>query len=53
MSAINLDRSIELYRAAQDVLPAGVSSNARVWRAVCPTYMPCSIFVSRAKGSHL
>ncbi len=44
---------MELYREAQAVLPAGVSSNARVWRAVCPTYMPCSIFVSRAKGSHL
>lgn len=53
MSAINLERSMELYREAQAVLPAGVSSNARVWRAVCPTYMPCSIFVSRAKGSHL
>ena len=53
MSAINLERSIELYREAQSVLPAGVSSNARVWRAVCPTYMPCSIFVSKAKGSHL
>ncbi len=53
MSAINLERSMELYREAQSVLPAGVSSNARVWRAVCPTYMPCSIFVSRAKGSHL
>ncbi len=53
MSAIDLSRSIELYREAQSVLPAGVSSNARVWRAVCPTYMPCSIFVSRARGSHL
>ncbi len=53
MSAINLTRSMELYREAQTVLPAGVSSNARLWRAVCPTFMPCSIFVSRAKGSHL
>ncbi len=53
MSAINLTRSMELYREAQSVLPAGVSSNARLWRAVCPTFMPCSIFVSRAKGSHL
>jgi glutamate-1-semialdehyde 2,1-aminomutase len=53
MSVINLDRSIELYQQAQALLPAGVSSNARVWRAVCPTYMPCSIFVSRAHGSHL
>ncbi len=44
---------MELYREAQSVLPAGVSSNARVWRAVCPTFMPCSIFVSRARGSHL
>lgn len=52
-SALRLDRSMELYREAQTVLPAGVSSNARVWRAVCPTFMPCSLFVSRAKGSHL
>ncbi len=53
MAAIKLERSMELYREAQSVLPAGVSSNARVWRAVCPTYMPCSIFVSKANGSHL
>ena len=53
MSAINFERSMELYREALSVLPAGVSSNARVWRAVCPTYMPCSIFVARAKGSHI
>ncbi len=44
---------MELYREARSVLPAGVTSNARVWRAVCPTLLPCSIFVSRAKGSHL
>ncbi len=53
MSAVNLSRSMELFREAQSVLPAGVSSNARLWRHVCPTFMPCSIFVSRAKGSHL
>ncbi len=53
MSAINLDRSLELHRQAQSVLPTGVSSNAHVWRAVCPTYMPCSIFVSKANGSRL
>ena len=44
---------MELFREAQSVLPAGVSSNARLWRHVCPTLMPCSIFVQRAKGSHL
>src|SRR3990170_3525377 len=53
MSGIALDRSMELYQEAQAFLPAGVSSNARVWRAVCPPYMPCSIFVSKAKGSHI
>ncbi len=53
MSAVNLRRSMELFREAQSVLPAGVSSNARLWRHVCPTLIPCSIFVSRAKGSHL
>ncbi len=53
MAGLTLDRSMELYQEAKSVLPAGVSSNARVWRAVCPSYMPCSIFVSRANGSHL
>ena len=52
-SAVNLRRSMELYAEAQSVLPAGVSSSARLWRAVCPTFMPCSVVVSRAKGSHL
>ena len=51
--AVQLTRSMQLYQEAQSVLPAGVSSNARVWRAICPTFMPCGIFVSRAKGSHL
>jgi len=53
MSAINLERSMELYREALGVLPVGVSSNARLWRSVCPTYVPCSLFVSRAQGSHI
>lgn len=53
MSSIRLDRSMELYKEALSVLPAGVSSNARVWRTVCPTNMPCSLFVSRARGSHI
>ena len=49
MSAINLARSMQLSREAQAVLPAGVISNNRVWRAVCSTYMPCSIFIARAR----
>jgi glutamate-1-semialdehyde 2,1-aminomutase len=44
---------MQLYREALSVLPAGVSSNARVWRTACPTNMPCSLFVSKARGSHI
>ena len=53
MSAIRLDRSLELYREALSVLPAGVSSNARVWRTAGSRRMPFSLFVSKARGSHL
>jgi len=53
MPPIRLDRSMELYREALKVLPAGVSSNARLWRTICPTYVPCSLFISKARGSHI
>lgn len=36
-------------------MPAGVSSNARLWQTAqfCPIYTPCTIFVKKASGSHL
>lgn len=51
---IKFNKSMELFREAQKYLPAGVSSNARVWKgAICPSYMPCSIFIKKANGSHI
>jgi glutamate-1-semialdehyde 2,1-aminomutase len=47
------DKSMKLYREALRVLPAGVSSNARLWLKLCPTYVPCSIFIRKGIGSHV
>ncbi len=47
-------KSLSLYKEALKVLPAGVGSNARLWRSgVCPPGLPCSIFISHAQGSHI
>ena len=50
---LNLKESMRLYREALKLFPAGVNSNARLWRSTCPTYMPCTLFVKRAEGSHI
>ncbi len=44
---------MKLYEEALRILPAGVSSNARLWLKLCPTYVPCSIFISKGVGSHV
>jgi glutamate-1-semialdehyde 2,1-aminomutase len=46
-------RSMELHRAALELLPGGVSSNARLWHEGCSLARPCTIFVESASGSHL
>ncbi|MBI2675161.1 MAG: aspartate aminotransferase family protein [Candidatus Aenigmarchaeota archaeon] len=47
-------KSLKMYKEAMKYLPAGVSSNARVWRSgICPPGLPCSLYVSRAKGAYL
>ncbi len=53
MAKIRFDKSMKLFQTALNYLPAGVSSNARLWRSVCPTYMPCSLLIKRANGSHI
>lgn len=55
MRAKNLSfrKSQLLFREAQKYLPGGVSSNSRLWRNICPSYLPCSIFIKKAKGSHI
>ncbi len=44
---------MRLYEEAVRILPAGVSSNARLWRKACPVYAPCSIFIDRASGARI
>ena len=47
-------KSFKLYLEALKILPAGVSSNARVWRGgICPVGLPCTLFVDRAKGAYM
>lgn len=53
LKKLNVEKSERLYKQALDVLPLGVSSNARLWRGVCPVYTPCSIFIKSARGSHI
>lgn len=48
-----LEKSMEMHERALQVLPRGTSSNARLWHKACRTDRPCSIFIDRAKGSHL
>ena len=49
----NFSKSKQLYSEALKVLPAGVSSNARLWLKFCPTYLPCSIFIKKGSGAHV
>ena len=54
-TTIKLTKSYELFRKASKILPGGVSSNARLWATArfCPIYTPCTIFLKRARGSHV
>jgi glutamate-1-semialdehyde 2,1-aminomutase len=46
-------RSLQLHQMALELLPGGVSSNARLWHEGCSLQRPCTIFVEKANGSHL
>ncbi len=47
-------KSFKLFLEALKYLPAGVSSNARVWRGgICPVGLPCTMFIDRAKGAYV
>jgi len=50
---LKLTRSLQLFQESMKLLPAGTSSNARLWKTACPLYTPCAIFIDRAKGSHI
>jgi len=45
--------SFKLFQEMQKYVQGGVSSGTRLWTDVCPTALPCSIFVKKALGSHL
>ncbi len=53
MRSFNFDNSRKLYEEALQILPAGVSSNARLWLKFCPTYLPCTIFIAKGVGSRV
>ena len=53
MKKLKFTKSYALFKEALKYLPAGVSSNARLWQKVCPTYMPCSLYIDRAKGAYI
>lgn len=52
---LKLDKSIELFKKAMKLLPAGVSSNARLWQDAqfSPSLMPSTIFAKKAKGAYI
>ena len=52
-SPFRLTKSLQLFQESMQLLPAGTSSNARLWKTACPLYTPCTIFIDRAKGSHI
>lgn len=53
VGTFTLTKSLQLFQESLKLLPAGTSSNARLWKTACPVYTPCSIFIDRAKGSHI
>ncbi len=46
-------KSNELFNEALKYLPAGTTSNARLWRSICPTDVPCAIFIKKAHGPYM
>ncbi len=53
MKLFRLSGSMYLFRESLKVLPAGTGSNARLMRAACPIMAPCTLFIDKAKGSHI
>lgn len=53
MKPFRLSGSMHLFRESTKLLPAGTGSNARLMRAACPIMAPCTIFIDKAKGSHI
>ncbi|MBI2146878.1 aspartate aminotransferase family protein [Candidatus Woesearchaeota archaeon] len=46
-------KSLKLYKEAAKIIPAGVGSNARLWKTDCSIFSPCTVFIKKAVGSHI
>ena len=46
-------KSQELFDEELKYLPAGTTSNARLWHNICPTDVPCAIFAKKAQGAYI
>ncbi len=53
MKKFRFDNSLKLYKEALKIIPAGVGSNARLWKINCPIFSPCAMFIKKAFGSHI
>lgn len=53
MKELKFDRSRKLYKEALKIIPAGVGSNARLWKLDCPLFSPCTMFIKKAVDSHI
>lgn len=53
MKKFKFDNSLKLYKEALKIIPAGVGSNARLWKVNCPIFSPCTMFIRKAVGSHI
>lgn len=53
MKKFRFDNSLKLYKEALKIIPAGVGSNARLWKDNCTIYSPCTMFIKKAIGPHI
>lgn len=53
MKKFRFDNSLKLYKEAFKIIPAGVGSNARLWKDKCTIYSPCTMFIKKAIGPHI
>lgn len=49
----NISTSLRLFEEQIKYFPAGVNSNARLWKGLTPNYNASTIFVHKAKGAYL
>jgi len=49
------NKSMKLFSEALKYIPGGATSNARLWESkfLCPTLQPCTLFLKKARGSHV